>query len=176
VGIDYHIDVEGHYYSVPYQLIKQQLDIRITHDTVECFHKGKRVAAHIRTAGRGHSAIPEHMPTAHQSYAQWTPERIIRWSRSIGEQTAVAANIIISRRHHPQQGFRACLGLMSMGKKYSNEWLEAACHRAITTNCVSYKSIKSILKTGLDRQPLLEMQTAQQTPDHGNIRGPQYFH
>ncbi|MDQ6971563.1 MAG: IS21 family transposase [Mariprofundaceae bacterium] len=176
VGIDYHVDVGSHYYSVPYQLIKQQLDIRITHSTVECFHKGKRVAAHVRVYGRGHTTINEHMPKAHQSYAQWTPERIIRWSRSIGEQTAVVANIIISRRHHPQQGFRACMGLMSMGKKYSNDRLEAACNRAIVTNCVSYKSIKSILKTGLDRQPLLEMQATEKTPDHGNIRGPQYFH
>jgi len=176
VGIDYHVEINGHYYSVPYQLIKQQLDVRITRSTVECCHKGKRVVAHVRTDGRGHSTIPEHMPKAHQSYAQWTPERIIRWSRSIGEQTAVVANIIISRRHHPQQGFRACLGLMSMGKKYSNDRLEAACHRAIVTNCVSYKSIKSILKTGLDRQPLLEMQAPERTPDHGNIRGPQYFH
>jgi len=176
VGIDYHVDVGGHYYSVPYQLIKQQLDVRITHGAVECFHKGKRVAAHVRSDRRGHTTIHAHMPKAHQSYAQWTPERIIRWSRSIGEQTAVVANIIISRRHHPQQGFRACLGLMSMGKKYSNERLEAACNRAIVTNCISYKSIKSILKTGLDRQPLLEMQTTQQTPGHSNIRGPQYFH
>jgi len=111
VGIDYHVEVGGHYYSVPYQLIKQQLDVRITRSTVECFHKGKRVAAHIRTDGRGHTTITGHMPKAHQSYAQWTPERIIRWSRSIGEQTAVVANLIISRRHHPQQGFRACLGL-----------------------------------------------------------------
>jgi len=176
VGIDYHVEVGGHYYSVSYQLIKQQLDVRITRGTVECFHKGKPVAVHVRAHGRGHTTIAEHMPKAHQSYAQWTPERIIRWSRSIGEQTAVAANIIISRRHHPQQGFRACMGLMSMGKKYSNDRLEAACNRAIVTNCVSYKSIKSILKTGLDRQPLLEMQTTERTPEHGNIRGPEYFH
>jgi len=176
VGIDYHVEIDGHYYSVPYQLIKQQLDARITRSTVECFHKGKRVAAHVRSNGRGHSTIPEHMPTAHQNYAQWTPERIIRWSRSIGVQTATVANIIISRRHHPQQGFRACLGLMSMGKKYSNDRLEAACNRAIVTNCVSYKSIKSILKTGLDQQALPEMQTSQHIPDHRNIRGPGYFH
>ena len=175
VGIDYHVEIDGHYYSVPYQLIKQQLDARITRSTVECFYKGKRVATHIRTDGRGHSTIPKHMPKAHQSYAQWTPERIIRWSRSIGEQTATVANIIISRRHHPQQGFRACLGLMSMGKKYSNDRLEAACNRAIVTNCVNYKSIQSILKTGLDQQALPEVQASQRTPDHNNIRGPEYF-
>jgi len=176
VGIDYHVDVGGHYYSVPYQLIKQQLDVRITHGTVECFHKGKRVAAHARSDGCGHTTIHEHMPKAHQSYAQWTPERIIRWSRSIGEHTAIAANIIISSRRHPQQGFRTCLGLMRLGKQHGNERLEAACRRAVITNCISYKSIKSILKTGLDQQPLPEMQAPEKAPDHGNIRGPQYFH
>jgi len=176
VGIDYHVEIEGHYYSVPYQLIKQQLDARITRSTVECFHKGKRVAAHVRSDGRGHSTVAEHMPKAHKSYAQWTPERIIRWGRSIGEQTAIAANIIISGRRHPQQGFRACMGLMSMGKKYSNNRLEAACKRAITTNCVTYKSIKSILSTGLDQQPLPETQASQEIPEHDNIRGSGYFH
>jgi len=176
VGIDYHVEIEGHYYSVPYQLIKQQLDTRITRSTVECFHKAKRVAVHVRTDGYGHSTIQEHMPNAHRDYAQWTPERFIRWGRSIGEQTAIATNIIMSKRRHPQQGFRACMGLMSMGKKYSNDRLEAACNRAIKTNCVSYKSIQSILKTGLDQQALPEMQTSQHTPDHDNIRGPGYFH
>jgi len=176
VGIDYHIEAEEHYYSVPYTLLKQQLDVRITRSTVECFHKGKRVAAHVRSYGKKYITLPEHMPRAHREQAQWTPERLIRWGRSIGEHTAISANIIMSSRRHPEQGFRACMGLMSMGKKYGNDRLEAACNRAIVTNCVSYKSIKSILKTGLDRQPLLEIQEPQQTPDHGNIRGPQYFH
>jgi len=176
VGIDYHVEIEGHYYSVPYQLIKQQLDTRITRSTVECFHKAKRVAVHVRSDGHGHSTIAEHMPNAHRDYAQWTPERFIRWGRSIGEQTAIATNIIMSKRRHPQQAFRACMGLMSMGKKYSNERLEAACNRAIVTNCVSYKSIQSILKTGLDQQDLPEMQTPQHIPAHDNIRGPGYFH
>ena len=176
VGIDYHVEIEGRYYSVPYQLIKQQLDARFTRSTVECFHKGKRVAVHVRSDGRGHITIPEHMPTAHQSYAQWTPERINRWSRSIGEKTAIATHLIMSKRRHPQQGFRACLGLMSMGRKYSNERLEAACNRAIVTGCVSYKSIKSILNTGLDQQALNETQSSQHIPDHSNIRGPGYFH
>jgi transposase len=176
VGFDYHVEIGGHYYSVPYQLLKRQLDTRITRSTVECFHKGKRVAVHVRSDGYGQSTIAEHMPNAHRDYAEWTPERFIRWGRSIGEQTAIATNLIMSKKRHPQQGFRACMGLMSMGKKYGNDRMEAACNRAIATNCVSYKSIKSILKTGLDQQALPELQSVQQTPDHGNIRGPGYFH
>ncbi len=176
-GVDYHVDVDRHYYSVPYQLQKEQLDVRITRRIVECFHKGKRVASHVRSDVKGgHTTVIAHMPTAHRDYAQWTPERFIKWGRSIGEKTAISANIIMSKKRHPQQGFRACMGLMNMGKQYSNERLEAACNRAIVTNCVSYKSIKSILSTGLDKQALPEMQTSQETPEHDNIRGPKYFH
>jgi len=176
VGIDYHIEVNGHYYSVPYSLIKQQLNIRMTKSTVECFHKAKRVAMHIHSIDKGFSTIPEHMPASHRFHAEWTPDRIIRWSRNIGENTAIAANVIMSSRRHPEQGFRACMGLMSMGKKYNDKRLEAACHRALQTGCVSYKSIKSILNTGLDQQALPEVLCPQQTPEHGNIRGSRYFH
>ncbi|MFQ5346045.1 MAG: IS21 family transposase [Mariprofundus sp.] len=176
IGIDYHVEVHDHYYSVPYQLTKQRLDIRIARNTVECFHKGKKVASHIRSDGYGFSTIPEHMPKSHREYAQWTPERFTRWGRSIGEHTAIATNIIMSTRRHPQQGFRACMGVMSMSRKYGADRLEAACNRAIVSNCVSYKSIKSILSTGLDQQPLPALQTSDEIPEHGNIRGPEYFH
>jgi len=176
VGIDYHIEAKEHYYSVPYKLLKQQLYVRITRSTMECFFKGKLVAAHVRSYGKKYITLPEHMPKAHREQAQWTPERLIRWGRSIGDHTAIAANLIMSSRRHPQQGFRACMGLMNMGRKYGNNRLEAACSRAIITNCVSYKSIKSILKSGLDTQPLLSTESTPDIPGHGNIRGPQYFH
>ena len=177
VGIDYHVEVDGHYYSVPYPLVHREIDVRLSSSTIECFHKARCIAVHVRSGQRGrHTTVREHMPKAHQAYAEWTPERLIRWSRNIGEHTAIAANLIIASRRHPQQGFRACLGLMRLGKRHGNERLEAACRRAVVTNCVSYKSIKSILKTGLDQQPLPASQTSEKTPDHGNIRGPQYFH
>jgi len=177
VGIDYHVEVDGHYYSVPYQLRKEQLDTRMTSQIVECFHKGKRVASHVRSHEQGRATtIPAHMPRAHRDYAEWTPERFIKWGRNIGEYTAIAANLIMSKRRHPQLGFRACMGLMSLAKKYGNERLEAACKRAIITNCVSYKSIKSILITGLDKQALPEIQQSQDMPAHSNIRGSGYFH
>jgi len=177
VGIDYHVEVDKHYYSVPYQLAKVQLDTRMTSQIVECFHKGKRVASHVRSHEQGRATtISSHMPRAHRDYAEWTPERFIKWGRNIGEHTAIAINLIMSKRRHPQLGFRACMGLMSLGKKYGNDRLEAACERAITTNCVSYKSIKSILATGLDKQALPAMQPSQHIPDHDNIRGPEYFH
>jgi len=177
VGIDYHVEVDGHYYSVPYQLIKHQVDIRISQRMVECFHRSRRVATHARSYRKGrHTTVSGHMPKAHQSYAEWTPERLIRWTRTIGNATADVAQQIMDSRLHPQQGFRACLGMMRLGKQYGDKRLEAACNRAIVTGCVSYKSIKSILKNGLDRQPLPETQSIQLPITHDNIRGSNYYH
>ena len=177
VGIDYHVEVDGHCYSVPYQLIKQQLDVRITQSGIECFHKSLRVAAHIRShRKRGHTTVHGHMPKAHQAHAEWTPERLIRWSRSIGESTAEAAARIMASRAHPQQGFRSCLGLMRLGKAHGDERLEAACRRAILTGATSYRSIKSILDTGLDRRPLPETDITPVSIAHDNIRGAHAYH
>lgn len=177
VGIDYHVEVDGHYYSVPYQLIKQQLDVRVTQSGIECFHRSKRVAVHALSYQKGrHTTVHGHMPAAHQAHAEWTPERLIRWSRSIGESTASMAQRIMDSRSHPQQGFRACLGLMRMGKEYGDERLESACRRALMTGATSYKSIKSILETGLDQRPLPEPQAASVSIAHDNIRGSNYFH
>jgi len=175
-GIDYHVEVDRHYYSVPFQLFKQQLDVRITSTTIECFAKGKQVATHLRAWRPGHTTIPEHMPQSHRRYAEWTPERIINWSSSIGEKTAEVTRQIMARRQHPEQGFRACMGLISMAKKHGNSRLEAACKRAVISNCVSYKSIKSILTTGLDSQPLPETEQPSTAPKHDNIRGSRYYH
>src|SRR5262247_1642003 len=155
VNIDYHVEVEGHYYSVPYALVKQQLEVRLSAQVVEIFHKGKRVASHQRSPLKGrHSTVAVHMPKAHQSYAEWTPQRLILWAAKTGEATAQVVETILASRPHPQQGFRACLGIMRLGKSYGDERLEAACQRALTLGACSYKSLESILKHGLDRRPL----------------------
>ena len=155
VNIDYHVEVEGHYYSVPYTLVKQQLDVRLSAQVVELFHKGKRVASHRRSPLKGrHSTVAAHMPTAHQRYAEWTPQRLVLWAAKTGEATAQVVETILASRPHPQQGFRSCLGIMRLGKSYGDERLEAACQRALTLGACSDKSLASILKNGLDRRPL----------------------
>jgi transposase len=176
VNIDYHVEVDGHYYSVPYALITQQLDVRLSAQVVELFHKGMRVASPPRALHTGrHSTIAAHMPPAHQHYAAWTPQRLIRWATHSGPATAQVVETILTGRPPPQQGFRACLGLMRLGKRYGDERLEAACQRALTLGACSYKSIESMLKHGLDRTPVVAPPTAPRPSGHGNIRGPQYY-
>jgi transposase len=177
VNIDYHVEVEGHYYSVPYALVKQQLEARLSAQVVEIFHKGTRVASHQRSPLKGrHSTVAVHMPKAHQHYAEWTPQRLVLWAAKTGEATAQVVETILTSRPHPQQGFRACLGLMRLGKRYGEGRLEAACRRAIRIGACSYKSIESILKHDLDQQPLPGPPTAAPVITHGNIRGAQYYH
>jgi transposase len=176
VHIDYHVEVDGHYYSVPYQLVKKKVDVRITASTVECFYKNKRTASHKRSCRKGrHTTVKEHMPARHQKYLEWTPERFLRWAAKIGPHTAGLAEKIITSRIHPQQAYRTLMGIMRLGKSYSEPRLEAACGRAIAIGSTSYRSVESILKNSLDRKPL--QQKDESVPvQHSNIRGSHYYH
>ena len=176
VHIDYHVAVEGHFYSVPHALVKKQLDIRISRNTIECFHQNQRVASHRRSCHPGHhTTVTAHMPKAHREMVEWTPERLTQWAEKTGPSTAQVVVTIMASRQHPQPGYRACLGILRLGKTYGNERLEAACRRALTLGSYRYKSIASILEHRLDEVPLRE-EPAQTLPrDHGNIRGPSYY-
>jgi transposase len=177
VNIDYHVEVAGHYYSVPHALVKKTLEARISAHTVECFYRGERIASHRRSALKGrHTTVAEHMPEAHRQYAQWTPERIIRWAEQSGPATAGVIQTILERRAHPQQGFRSALGILRLGKGFGEERLEAACRRALRIGSCSYKSIESILRQGLDRQTLPEPAQPPLPIAHENIRGADYYH
>ncbi len=177
VNIDYHIEIEGHYYSVPYQLVRRQLDARYSARTVECFHKGQRVASHIRSRLKGHhTTVSEHMPKSHRQYAEWTPQRLIRWAEKTGSATAGVVQTILQQRTYPQQGFRSCLGILRLGKSFGEDRLEAACRRALKIGSCSYKSIDSILRQGLDRRALPEQQALELSIEHHNIRGSDYYH
>lgn len=179
VHIDYHVEVDGHYYSVPYQLVKKQLEVRLTAQTVECFHRGARVASHRRCALKGrHTTVTEHMPAAHRHYAEWTPQRLINWAEKTGPATATVIATILERRAHPQQGFRSALGIMRLGKNHGAGRLEAACQRALHIGALSYKSLESILRQGLDRKPLPEDAEQDTTTPiaHAHIRGAGYYH
>jgi transposase len=177
VNIDYHVEVDGHYYSVPYALVRKQLEARFTARTVECFYKGQRVASHLRSSLKGrHTTVAEHMPASHRHYAEWTPQRLIRWAEKMGPATAAVIQTILERRVHPQQGFRSCLGILRLGKGFGEERLEAACRRALRLGACSYKSIESILRQGLDRKALPEPQERELSIEHANLRGSQYYH
>ncbi len=176
VNIDYHVEIERHYYSVPYALVHQELDVRYTAMTVEIFHRGQRVASHTRSYKIGsHTTIDAHRPKSHQRYLEWTPQRLVRWASSIGPFTAALVDKILQSRPHPEQGFRSCLGILRLGKTYGSQRLEAAAKRACNLNACSYQSVKSILHRGLDNQPALDLPPDRPPLEHANIRGNDYF-
>jgi transposase len=177
VDLDYHVPVEGHFYSVPYQLVGQQVDIRITGATVEVFHKGVRVASHARSFVADRiTTIAEHRPKAHQQYLDWTPSRLLSWGDAAGPNTGELFRQILATKPHPEMGYRACLGLVRLSGKYTIERLEAAAARALHIRAYSFASVASILQHRLENQPLPEVAAA--SPPlvvHANIRGAAYF-
>lgn len=176
VGPDYHIEVEGHFYSVPYQLVRQELEARFTGQTVECLHRGQRVACHVRSYAQGQcTTVLEHQPPEHRHHAEWTPQKLVTWAHDNGPATAQVVEAILTSRPHPHQGFHSCLGLRSLAKHYGPERLEAASERALAIHGLSYKSIRSMLKNGLDQQPLPGTAPSAQTIEHGNVRGAAYY-
>ena len=174
VNLDYHVEIERHYYSVPYQLLRQVVEARITTKTVEIFHRGRLVATHLRSLRRHRpSTVPEHMPSSHRRYRDWTHERIRREAAAIGDDTAVLMDLILRSRPHPEQGFRSCIGILRLEKRHGAERLDAACARALALGTRSYTSVAAILNNRQDRK-----QTAADVPSlfHENIRGPGYYH
>jgi transposase len=175
VNIDYHIEVERYLYSVPHALIHTQVDVRITSRTVEVFHRSKRVAAHQRRyGGPRHGTDPEHMPSAHRRYAEWTPERFQQWARTIGPNTEAFVIAVLANRPHPEQGFRTCLGVIRLFRGVDRVRAEAVADRALAIGALNYKSVASILNHNLDRAAKAAETSA--VVEHSNLRGPGYFH
>lgn len=175
VGIDYHVEYDNFFYSVPHGLIREQVDLRATDRTVELFHRGKRVAAHQRRyAGRRHGTDPDHMPSAHRRYADWTPDRFRRWAASVGPNTEGLVVAILANRPHPEQGFRTCLGVLRLFRDIDPARAEVVAARAVQIGALTYKSIASILANRLSAKRTAADPTA--VVDHANLRGPGYFH
>ena len=176
VGLDYHVEIEGFYYSVPHSLLRVQVDVRITARIIEIFHRGRRVAAHQRRyGGPRHGTDPEHMPSAHRRYAEWSPERFRRWASNIGPNTEGLVIAVLANRPHPEQGFRTCLGILRLYRGITAARAEVVSARAIEIGALNYRSIASIIANNLDRTSV----PSQGQPtlfDHPNIRGPHYFH
>jgi transposase len=176
--IDYHVEFAGYFYSAPYQLVGQRIDLRATESTVELFFKGRRVTSHVRrhTEKDKYATQDEHMPKAHQAQAEWTPVRLVSWAKKTGPATAKLVEELMGRRVHPQQAFKACLGILHLNRHYDDSRIEAACARALRMRACSWKSVKAILKNNLDRQPAETEPKQAALPLHGNVRGPTYYH
>jgi transposase len=178
LNIDYHVTFDDHFYSAPHSLIHEKLWVRATTTTVEVFHRSTRVASHARSYAKfKHTTIPAHMPTSHQKHAEWTPTRIIGWARTVGPRTSMLAEAILAEPRHPEHGYRSCLGLFRLAKRYGNERVEAACARALTVSARSYRHVESILKHGFDRAPALDTESEPSNRVvHENVRGRDYYH
>jgi transposase len=178
VNIDYHVEFERHYYSVPHQLVGQRVDVRATTTTIECWHRSRRVASHLRSFKRGgFTTDPSHRPKSHQR-TKWPPSRVVSWAARIGPQTEALVREVIKNRPHPEQGYRSSMGILRLSKRYGEDRLELACRRALALHAYSSRSVESMLKTGMEAQPL-----PGQEPDppslpllHENVRGPDYYH
>lgn len=175
VNIDYHVAFDGNWYSVPYSLTGEAVEVRSTPATVEIFHRGKRVASHLRSRDRNKAVTQnEHRPKSHQAHLEWPPSRMIQWAGKVGPNTAQVVERILNSKPHPEMGYRACLGIIRLAAKYSTERLEHAAERAVLTGAVSYKSVQSMLQNGLDRQAS-QQPPPRSSPEHENLRGPEYF-
>ena len=176
VNIDYHIAFDANLYSVPYTLVHELVEVRATPTTVEIFHKGQRVASHLRGRGRGQVLTErEHRPKSHQAHLEWTPSRMVNWAEQIGPHTAQLFARILAEKPHPEMGYRSCLGIIRLAEQYSAARMEAAADRALQTGACRYQSVKSILKNALDQQPWTERPGLPPPPPHDNIRGAGYF-
>jgi len=174
VNLDYHVEIEKHFYSVPFRLLRAEVEARITARTVEIFHHGKLVAAHLRSP-RAHrpTTLAEHMPSSHRRYRDWTHERILRDAAAIGDDTAALVEVILRSRPHPEQGFRSCIGILRLAQRYDAERLDGACARALALGTRSYSSVAAILKNAQERRAA---EPQQPSLLHENIRGPGYYH
>ena len=177
VNIDYHIQVAGHFYSVPHKLVREEVDVRLAARTVEVLHRGKRVAAHVRSSVKGgYTTDFSHRPKSHQKHLDWSPSRLINWGNTIGPKTATLCRQILESKPHPEQGYRACLGIMSLARRYGSERIEAASRRALDCRTTTYRSVKSILEHGLDHLASTESEAQLTLPTgHANVRGPAYY-
>ncbi len=178
VNVNYHIEVDSHNYSVPSRLVHQEVDVRVTRSVVEVLQKGNRVASHPRSSqAHGYTTLPEHMPSSHRHYAQWTPERMVAWAKKTGPATAALVEAILASRRHPEQGYRATLGILRLENKagVGRERLEKAAERALRFRSFSFRSVKNILERGLDQQTQDTLQMNLTLPLHDNIRGSQYY-
>jgi len=177
VNIDYHVEYDKHYYSTPFSLTQELVEVRATATTIEILHKRKRVASHVRSyKPGGYTTDPNHRPKSHREHADWTPTRLIEWAGKVGPHAQALVRAILAERPHPEQGYRSCLGLMRLAKRYGDARLDAASRRAVAVGARSYKHVARILKHGLDAEPLPdEVPTDDTRPAHEHVRGSGYY-
>jgi len=177
VHVDYHVEVVHNFYSVPYQLVGQEIEARWTSGVVEIFHAGRRITSHVRVSGRRRYVTkPEHMASSHRAHAEWTPSRVIEWARRSGPSVGELVERVMQEKPHPEVGYKSCLGIIRLGKQHGPERLDAACRRALAIGSRNYRTVKNILSSGADQLPLPMAEVARTTLTvHENVRGSSYY-
>jgi transposase len=177
VNIDYHVEFERRYYSVPFSAVGTQVLIKATRQLVRIFQGDAVLASHPRLEGPlgQFQTLAEHMPPRHTAYLKWTPERILEWAESTGPSTKSYCQEVIAHRKHPEQGFRACLGILRLGQKFSAERLEEVCSQALGMKVYSYRVIERLLQERAKSQPRKRTRPQTELPHHENIRGSSYY-
>lgn len=175
VGFDYHIEVGKHYYSVPYQYARQEVEARVSVHTIEIFDRGKRIASHERRQESGTTTCPLHMLPSHRKHKEWSPEGCLKWASEVGPCRYTFMDSILKRKAHPNQAYRLFLGLLKLNRHFGTHRLEKACERALFYGVRSYKTLFNFLEKRLDQEPLSLIQEEPPPPKHGNIRGAHYY-
>jgi transposase len=176
LGSDYHLDIGGHFYSAPHVLVGQEVDLRLTADTVEILHRGRRVGSHVRSPVPGRTSDPQHMPSTHRHLTEWNTEQELDWALDVGQHTHAFMQVLLSKATHREFGYRAATGLKSLGREFGLDRLEAACERAVCIGATAVRNVKSILINNIDRRPAAAERLQEAAFDHENIRGPESFH
>lgn len=179
VGLDYHICVDTHYYSVPYQHIHHTVEYRLSSNQLEVYYDGLRIASHLRQYKPGEKSTQnEHMPEAHRAHAQWTPDTFLQWAKAIGCAPAEIAAKLIKRQPHPECCYKIFLGCRNLVKLYGKTRFAASCRYALAGEAISYHSLKAILENKLEQEDITIIKDeADYTPStHTNIRGADYYH
>ena len=178
VHIDYHVELDGHYYSVPYAFTSKEVTLRFTASRVECWYQSKQIATHARSYYKGaHTTLPDHMPKSHRRHLEWTPGRFLNWASQIGSATSNLVKHLLENRPHPEQGYRSCLGLLNLSKRFGEERLEKACAYALKIGAKTRRSVESILIRNMENTVVAPSQIYPELPiDHENLRGRNYYH
>ena len=175
--IDYHVEYDKHYYSVPHHLVGEKLELHAKDRLIELYLHGKRVSSHARQYRPGTTTVPEHMPVRHEKHHRWNSGRLMNWDKDLGDEVLVWVKTQLMQKQHEQQAYRVCLGLLNLSRQYPSTRLNKACAIANQNQLYRLKQIKSILHSNQDQ---LILESKEQLPmlpqSHENIRGPKSFH
>ncbi len=176
VNIDYHVQYEDHFYSIPHHLVGEAIELHAKEYIIELYFHNQRITSHARKYYSGMTTVSEHMPVKHEKHHKWTPGRLMNWAKDIGDEVLLWVKTVLNQRQHPEQAYRVCLGLLNLSRSYPAERLNKACLIANKKSLYKLKHIKDILLSNQDQLLPENKESLPTLPQaHENIRGPESF-